>query len=87
MKSKKINFQDYIGEYIVLTTNFAPMLKKLPDTLPGLKVICYKQKFVLAKALTVEDLSDEDFVDYLNKMWKTAEDLKRFIRLSRPTKN
>lgn len=86
MKSKKvIDLEKYIGEDIVLTTNFAPLLSKLPNSLPGLKVIHYKQKYVLARALTREDLLDEDFVDYLQNMWKSPQALDNFIRFSKPT--
>ena len=79
----KIDFVKYIGEFVVLTTNYTPNLKKLPTTISGLRIMRYKQKFVLARALTREDLLDEDFVDYLHNMWGTETDIDRYLRYAR----
>jgi hypothetical protein len=84
MSSKnKINFEKYVGKNIVLATNYAKTLNSLPLSIDNMKVLRYKQKYVLAKALTREDLQDEDFVDYLQNMWKTEEELDKFLKYSR----
>jgi hypothetical protein len=48
-----------------------------------MKIFRYKQKYVLARTLTIEDLKDEDYVDCLHNMWKSKTELDKFLRYSR----
>jgi hypothetical protein len=79
----KIDFNNYIGKYIVLVTNYKTTLSKLPVSIANMQVFRYKQKYVLARYLTIEDLKDEDFVDCLHNMWKSRIELDKFLRYSR----
>lgn len=77
-----IPYDKYIGEYVVLITNaFAT-----PEDISGIRnsnsrIFRFKGKYVLARPLTLEDLKDEDFIDWLNSMWGHKElNIKSFLR-------
>jgi|WetSurSiteA1Bulk_404760.scaffolds.fasta_scaffold61643_2 hypothetical protein len=77
-----IDFTPYLGDYVVLMTNdFAS-----PDQLPGIrdeqvKVFKFKGLYVLARPVTKDDLKDEDFVQWLNSIWKHDEkNVKTFLK-------
>lgn len=77
-----INFEPYLGKAVVLITKEVDS----PDDISGIRidtstVFKFKNKWVLARPLTAEDLQDEDFIGHLNSIWKHDEDLlKSFLR-------
>lgn len=77
-----IPYDKYIGEFVVLITNAFTN----PEDISGIRksnsrVFKFKGKYVLARPLTIEDLKDEDFVDWLNSMWGHKEtNIKTFIK-------
>jgi hypothetical protein len=77
-----IDFSKYINEWAVLITNFTCD----PQDLYGIsiidaKVFKYHNKWVIVRKLTLEDVRNEDFVDWMNSMWNRDEaKLKLFLR-------
>jgi len=77
-----IDFSPYLEDYVVLMTNDFTS----PEQLPGIrdkhvKVFKFKGLYVLARPVTKEDLKDEDFVQWLNSVWKHDENnLKSFLK-------
>jgi len=77
-----IDFSPYIGKFVVLVTNdFAT-----PDQLFGIrsefaKIFRFKGQYVAARAVTKDDLKDEDFVQWLNSIWRHDElNIKVFLK-------
>jgi len=77
-----ISFDNYVGEYVVLITNSFDSL----DDISGIRinnsrVFKYKNQWVIARQLTLEDIKDIDFLMYLSSIWQHDElKLKSFIR-------
>lgn len=81
----KLELHNYIGKYIVLITNYT-VKNTFKDIAPELRIVKYKQKYVLARTLKEDDLKDEDFVDYLSNMWKTNSEINNFLKNGRASK-
>ena len=82
-----IDFHKYIGEHIVLVTNFAKSLDRIIGIRTDLtkeQVFTYKKQFVRARMLRVDDLKDEDFVQWLNAMWPNETILKQYKTYKKP---
>lgn len=76
-----IDFNKYLGEHIVLITNFA----KTPDKIIGIRnelssieLFSYRKQYVVARPLRESDLKDEDFVLWMAAMWPDEAQLKHF---------
>ena len=67
-----------------MTNNFSS-----PEQLPGIrdeqvKAFKFKGFYVLVRPVTKEDLKDEDFVQWLNSIWKHDEkNIKSFLKYKR----
>lgn len=79
-----IDFQKYIGFPVVLVTNFTKDSNRISGIRDErLNLHKFKRQFVIARELTSKDLKDEDFVDYLNKMWPEEKSLRSFLKYSK----
>jgi hypothetical protein len=85
ISKNKFNLEDYIDKYIVLITNYT-IKNTFNNVSSDIKVIKYKQKYVLARCLTKNDLLDEDFVDYMYNMWKHKSNLDNFLKNGRASR-
>jgi len=81
-----IDFSKYLGESIVLVTNFV----KSPDRIIGIRdnrsidIFSYQKHYVCARPLREDDLKDEDFVQWLAAMWPEEQALKSYKTNKRP---
>jgi hypothetical protein len=85
-----IDFTKYLGEYIVLITNFTKDVNRISgirNSNLGIEIYSYKKQYICARQLTKNDLRDEDFVTWLNSMWADEHKLKLFINHKRQWHN
>jgi hypothetical protein len=78
-----MNFDKYIGKYIVLVTNFVPLPDKIfgiRNSTLGIELFKYKGQFVCVRVLLADDLRDEDFVQWLAAMWPNEDKLITFLQ-------
>lgn len=89
-KEKMIDFAEYLDKPVVLITNEMETLREISETLlPGTTFLIRSfrfpkmdgpnQKYCLARNLKLEDLNDEDFIIYLNSMWKSTSNIDLFL--------
>lgn len=77
-----IAFDKYLGQDIVLITNSVDSLEDISGIrINESKLFKYKDKWVWARALTLHDLKDDDYLHWLDSMWGHDEThLKSFLR-------
>ncbi|MFA6295440.1 MAG: hypothetical protein WC666_03375 [Candidatus Paceibacterota bacterium] len=76
-----IDFHKYIGENIVLVTNFVKAPEKIigiRNKLSSIDIFSYRKHYVCARPLRESDLKDEDFIQWLVAMWPDEATLKLF---------
>jgi len=83
-----INFTKYINEYVVrITKDYDDPIEISGIRISDSKLVKFKQKWVLVRKLTKDDVRDEDFVDQLENNWKHDESaIKTFLRYKREEK-
>jgi hypothetical protein len=80
-----IDYTLYINKPIVLTSKYFSEITELPNL--NLSIYKFKNKYVCVKILTKSDAEDEDFVDWLNTIWKhTEKNIKQFLRHAKKIK-
>jgi hypothetical protein len=83
-----IDFNSYLGQYIVLATKYAKNPKDISDIrIQDSKIFKVADRWVIARKLIEEDLKDEDFYLWLNSMWDKERNLKLFILNRKEVKN
>lgn len=77
-----INFADYLGKEVVLVTNSFDSVEEISGIrIEEATLFRYKDKWVWARALTLHDLKDDDYLHWLDSMWGHDENhLKSFLR-------
>lgn len=80
-----IPFDKYLDKYAVLATNYFNNFEDLYGIrIHDSQVFKFKGKYVIARPLTKEDLKDEDFLHWLDSVWKHDEtNLKLFLKHKR----
>lgn len=84
----QIDFNKYIDKPIVLVTNFCTNRDEVLTKIePPHGLYRFKQQWIVARPLTVQDVEDEDFNTWLHNMWgKNELSIKAFIRYSKLVK-
>lgn len=81
-----IDYALYINKPIILTSKYFSEITELPN-LETLPIYKFKNKYVCVRTLTKSDVEDEDFVDWLNTIWKHDErHIKSFLRYAKKIK-
>lgn len=76
-----IDFSKYIGKHIILVTNYFDSpddLFGIRNELSGIELFTVNNKYVCVRILTLDDLKDEDYLQWLNTMWPTEQSLTIF---------
>jgi hypothetical protein len=80
-----IAFDKYLGKDVVLITNSFDSIEEISGIrIDDSKLFKYKDRWVLVRTLTEEDLRDEDYLPWLSSLWGHNEsNLKSFLRHKR----
>jgi hypothetical protein len=77
-----IDFSTYIGQEVVLITNSFDSFDEISGIrINDSKLFKYKDKWVWARSLTLQDLKDDDYLQWLDNIWRHDENhLRSFLR-------
>ena len=80
-----IEFHKYLGKDVVLITNSFNSYEEISGIrIQDSKAFRFKDRWVLTRTLTLTDLKDEDYLQWLDSMWgHDEENIKLFLRHKR----